>query len=105
MWDDGFVSYELTEEEYDLICNTFANEACSWVAYEVWKVLGDRVKQWGGYPGAMFTLLNPSSRPEVKAIDVSVSPISEKLVRIDCLLLDKEQIVPPEEAVQLILNI
>ena len=89
MWKDGFVSYELTEEEYDLLCDTFANEACSWVAYEVRKELGDRVKQFGTYPGVMFTLFNPSSRPEVKAINVSIYPASEQIVRVESLLWAK----------------
>ena len=107
MWDDedGIVTYELTEEECDLLENTFANEACLWVAYEVRKALGDRVKQWRDYPGAKFRLFEPKSRPEAGMIVVGISPVSERLVSVDCLLWDKEQTVTPEEAVQLILNL
>ena len=104
MWEDGFVSYELTEEEYDLICNTFANEACSWVAYEVRKVLGDGIEQLGTYPGCTFNILHPKTLS--LPTRVIISPVSEQEVSIWCLhTKDEIKTMTPAEAVNYILNI
>ena len=35
--DEGVYLEDISEEEYELVCNTFANELCGWVAYEVYK--------------------------------------------------------------------
>lgn len=89
MWEGGFVSYELTKEEYNLLCETFANEACSWVACEVRKVLGDDIEQFGSYPGCSFHLLLPKTLSFPTR--VIINPVSEQEVSVWCLHTGKRE--------------
>ena len=45
MYEDGIMNFEVSKEEYDLLCNTFSNEMCSWVTIEVLKHYKERMKQ------------------------------------------------------------
>ncbi len=105
MWEDGTVVFEeVSEEEYELSDSTFACEACGWVTYEVRKVLGDNLKQFGTFPGNAFYILDP------KTIDgsilVAVKPISEKEVMVDCIYTNPQQVVlSPEDALAYILSL
>ena len=98
MYEDGVVCFEdISEEEYELVCNTFANELCGWVAYEVCKKSGQRMKQLGTYPGVCFYL---------KGHMVRVNPYSADRVEVECMAADpKICVLTPEEAVEFILRL
>ena len=80
-----------------MVCNTFANELCGWVAYEVYKKRGQHMKQLGTYPGACFYL---------KGYMVHVNPYSTDRVEVECMEANpKIFVVTPEEAVTFILSL
>ena len=55
MCEDEVVYLEdVTKEEYELVCNTFTNELCGWVAYELYKKRSQDMTQIGTYCGACF---------------------------------------------------
>ncbi|MBQ3251624.1 MAG: hypothetical protein IJB02_00060 [Oscillospiraceae bacterium] len=103
MYEDEVVYLEdISEEEYELVCNTFANELCGWVAYEVYKKRGQDMTQIGTYRGACFYLKLKCGK---KAM-VHVDPYSADHVEVSCMTLDPIiSIVTPEEAVGLILQL
>ncbi len=106
MWEDGYISFEIEEDEYNLLCNSFANELCSWVLIEVLKVAGERLKQIGTFPGVHFVLESPSKHPECRAVNIHIDPISEKEVLINCIeTRDRDLSLSPEDAVAFILNL
>lgn len=98
MYEDGVVCFEnISEEEYEMVCNTFANELCGWVAYEVYKKRGQHMKQLGTYPGACFYL---------KGYMVHVNPYSTDRVEVECMAANpKICVLTPEEAVTFILSL
>lgn len=106
MWEDGFITFEVEEDEYHLICDSFANELCSWVLIEVLKVAGKRLKQIGTYPGVHFVLESPINHPKCNGVNVHIDPISEKQVLINCTETgNRDLILSPEDAVEFILNL
>ena len=106
MWEDGYMTFEVDEDEYNLLCNSFANEMCSWVLIEVLKVFGDRLEQIGAYPGVHFTLVAPSNHPECNVVNVHIDPVSEKEVLINCIETgNRDLLLSPEDAVAFILNL
>lgn len=106
MWEDGYITFEVEEDEYNLVCTSFANEICSWIAIEVLKVVGKRMKQVGAYPGAHFCLDAPKNHPECKGVNILLHPISEREVLINCIETGHRDVVlSPEDAVTFILNL
>lgn len=106
MWEDGYVTFEVEENEYHLLCHSFANELCSWVAIEVLKMAGERMKPVATYPGVHFVLQSPSNHPACKGVHVLIDPVSEKEVMINCpeaMICDL--VLSPEDAVAFILNL
>ena len=106
MWEDGYITFEIEEDEYNLLCNSFANEMCSWITIEVLKSAGKRLEQVGAYPGTHFCLTEPKNHPECKAVNILLHPISEEEVLLNCIETNHRNIVlSPEEAVTFILNL
>lgn len=106
MWEDGYVTYEIEKDDFDLLCNTFANEMCSWITIEVLKVVGKRLEQIGAYPGTHFCLLAPKNHPECVGVNILLHPISEGKVLINCIETGHRNVaLSPEEAVEFILNL
>lgn len=101
MYEDGVVYIEdISEEEYELVCNTFASELCGWVAYEVYKKRCQDMTQIGIYPGACFYLKLTCGMDYM----VHVNPYSEDKVEVECIAADpKICVLTPEEAVKFIL--
>ena len=96
---------ELEEEEVKIVEGTFANEACCWVAYEVKKVLKDKVEKFGcKYPGSHFSISEPKTTD--KPTSIYLTPVSDTQVSVYCLHIpNKETVLSPEEAVEYILSL
>ena len=106
MWEDGYVTFEIEEEDYNLISNSFANEICAWVTIEVLKSAKERLKQVGSYPGTCFVLEKPKNHPNFEALYINLSPVSETQVSLDCVALGCENmLLSPNDAVSYILNL
>ncbi len=106
MWENGYMTIEVEEHEYNLLCNSFANEICSWIAIEVLKVVGKRMKQIGAYLGTHFYLDAPKNHSECKGVNILLHPISERAVLINCIETGHRDVVlSPEDAVTFILNL
>ena len=89
-----------------MLCNTFANEMCSWVTIEVLKAVGKRLVQVGTHVGAHFWLIAPKNHPEYVGVHILLHPISEREVLINCIETGHRNVVlSPEEAVEFILNL
>ena len=100
MYEDEVVYLEdVSKEEYELVCNTFANELCGWVAYEVYKKRSQDMTQIGTYRGACFYLKLKCGRKAMVHID----PYSASQVEVGCMEADpKICVLTPEEAVEFI---
>ncbi len=106
MWEDGYITFELSEDDYNMLHNSFANELCSWVLIEVLKVAGKRLEQIGTYPGVHFFLESPNNHPELKGVSIHIDPVSEKEVLLNCIeTSDRNLVISPEDAVEFILNL
>lgn len=105
MYEDGEITFvEVPEDEYNLFDTTLACAACHWVAYEVYKVRKNDMKQYGTFPGAAFFLFNLKTTEGGTL--VNIRPVSETSVRVDCIHADPQEItLCPEEAVEFILKI
>ncbi len=103
MYEDEVVSLEdISKEEYELVCNTFANELCGWVAYEVFKKRSHDMTQIGVYRGACFYLKLKCGGEYMVHID----PHSADCVEVGCMAADpKICVLTPEEAVEFILQL
>ena len=103
MYEDEVVYPEdVSEEEYELVCNTFANELCGWVAYEVYKRRGQDMTQIGIYRGACFDLKMKYGRK----VTVHIDPYSADQVEVGCKEANpKICVLTPEEAVEFILRL
>ncbi len=106
MWENGYITYEVEENEFNSLCNSFANEMCSWVAIEVFKKVGSKMKQVGTYPGVHFYIESPKNHPDCKVVNIHIHPISENEVLINSIeTRDRNLILSPEDAVAFILNL
>lgn len=103
MYEDGVVCFEdISEEEYELVCNTFANELCGWVAYEVYKKRGQDMTQIGTYPGTCFYLKLKCGMDYM----IHINPYSADQVEVECMVANPRVcVLTPEEAVEFILQL
>ena len=113
MYEDGVLVFEdIEEEDFELLTSTFANEMCSWVAFEVYKHYGDRAEHhFIEYPGCHFIINAPKhyvndKGMEILGVNIYLHPISEKEVLITGVEAGvRDLILSPEEAVNFLCTI
>lgn len=106
MYEDGIMNFEVSKEEYDLLCNTFSNEMCSWVTIEVLKHYKERMKQIGTFPGTHFWIDAPEGNLKGKGVNVHIDPVSENKVLLNCIeTQNRDLVLSPQEAVQFLISI
>ena len=106
MYEDGIMTFEVSDEEYDLLCNTFTNEMCSWVTIEILKHYKERMKQIGTFPGTHFWIDAPVDYPKLKGVSVHIDPISKDMVVLNCIETQNRNLVlSPQEAVRFLISI